>query len=113
MSAQGQDRIIDADEMARLVEIFNGCVTEAYTLQEGFTNIKDELINNIYEGDAKTQVEANLITFHNEAVELYYLYDALSSFITNTTEKFKGVDKAAGDDAENVVDVTERRETDR
>ena len=113
MSLQNRNRYINEDEMARLVEIFDGCATEADTLQSSFLSIRDELLNNIYDGDATSQVEANLNILHNEAIELYYLYDALSGFITDTTNKFKGVDEEAGNDAETLVDVTQRRESDR
>ena len=97
---------IDAAEMDKLVEIFDGCVNETYNAGTLFYELASDL-NDLYEGKADLYVNETLSGLYSWIAKMNLIYAALSTFITNTHAQFSNVDSTKGEHADSAIETEE------
>ena len=95
---------IDAGEMDRLVEIFNGCTDETYNAHMLFNELSGDL-KGLYYGKANDQVSGTIEGLMAWIAKMNLMYAALSKFITNTHAQFLNVDSTKGEHAEKTIET--------
>ena len=97
---------IDAAEMDKLVEIFDGCTHETFNAGNLIFELLGDL-NNLYKGKADQSVNETWAGLYSWMIKMNLIYYALSTFITNTHAQFSNVDSTKGEHADSAIETEE------
>jgi hypothetical protein len=99
----GKNVKISPDDMATLSEEFSACRDKSAEMVRSLVNMKECLVDEVYDGLAKTVLRSTLENLAETGVELYCLYEALRMYVEATCEDFQKLDEEAGKDVEENV----------
>ncbi|SHN48990.1 hypothetical protein SAMN02745247_00212 [Butyrivibrio hungatei DSM 14810] len=99
----GKSVKLSESDMNTLSEEFTTCREKAREMAISLSNIKTNLVDEVYSGLTTTCLRCSLENMYDQAVELFCVYESLRLYVEATLEDFKTVDKDGGDDIENNV----------